>query len=122
MKKYRFCTLTIIFVFVVFSLITIQARGQEEPDMADAGVYEQWKEDYTQQLQKLLYEKGYRNAGITMTRVSHEDGSLEYTVKIHHKRIDRLDDGEKRLLLNELEAVPTYGEDCRVFHQFLHYE
>lgn len=122
MKRYLFCVLTIVFMISVFSMITIQARGQEEPDIADAGVYEQWKEDYTQLLKKVLYEKGYRNAGITMTRVCHEDGSLEYTVKIHHKRIDRLDDGEKRLLLNELEAVPTYGEDCRVFHQFLSYE
>ena len=54
--------------------------------------------------------------------VQEEDGSREYTIQIHHKRIDRLDAGEKILLLNELAAIRFGDDQCIILHKFLTYE
>lgn len=123
MKRYRFYMLTIMIVFVLFSLVTMQVKGQGELDFAaDREYYEQLEDNYTQRIQNLLADKGYRNAGITMTKIYQTDGSREYTVQIHHKRIDQLEEGEKILLLNELAAVSFGGEQCSILHKFLSYE
>lgn len=123
MKRYRFYMLTIMLVFVLFSLAIMQVKGQGEVDFAaDRELYEELEDRYTERLSKMLAEKGYRNAGITMTKIYQPDGSREYTVLIHHKRINQLSDGEKILLLNELVAVSFGGEHCSVLHKFLNYE
>lgn len=123
MKRYRFYMLTVMLVFVLFSLVTMRVKGQGELDFAaDRELYEQLEDTYTERLKDMLENKGYRNAGITMTKIYQPDGSREYTVQIHHKRINQLSDGEKILLLNELAALSFGGEECNVLHKFLSYE
>lgn len=123
MKRYRFYMLTVMLVFTLFSLVTMRVKGQGEVDFAaDRERYEQLEDSYTERLKDMLENKGYRNAGITMTKIYQPDGSREYTVQIHHKRINQLSDGEKILLLNELAAISFGGENCSVLHKFLNFE
>ena len=123
MKRYRFYMLTVMLVFTLFSLVTMRVKGQGEVDFAtDREMYEQLEDSYTERLKDMLENKGYRNAGITMTKIYQPDGSREYTVQIHHKRINQLSDGEKILLLNELAAISFGGENCSVLHKFLNFE
>ena len=123
MKRYHFYMITLLAVFTLFSLITMKVNGQGENTVAvERELYEELEEDYTQRLQEMLESKGYRNAGITMTKIYQEDGSREYTIQIHHKRIDRLDAGEKILLLNELAAIRFGDDQCIILHKFLTYE
>lgn len=123
MKRYRFYMLTVMLVFTLFSLVTMRVKGQGEVDFAaDREMYEQLEDSYTERLKDMLENKGYRNAGITMTKIYQPDGSREYTVQIHHKRINQLSDGEKILLLNELAAISFGGENCSVLHKFLNLE
>ena len=123
MKRYRFYLITVLVIFTLFSIITVKVNGQGERDFAsERQYYEQLEEEYTQRLVDLLEGKGYRYAGITMTKIYKEDGSREYTVLIHHKRINQLSDGEKILLQNELAAVSFGGEECNILHKFLSYE
>ena len=123
MKRYRFYMLTVMLIFILFSLVTMRVKGQGEVDFAaDRELYEQLEDSYTERLKDMLENKGYRNAGISMTKIYQPDGSREYTVQIHHKRINQLSDGEKLLLLNELSAVSFGGENCSVLHKFLNFE
>ena len=123
MKRYRFYMLTVMLVFTLFSLVTMRVKGQGEVDFAaDREMYEQLEDSYTERLKDMLENKDYRNAGITMTKIYQSDGSREYTVQIHHKRINQLSDGEKILLLNELAAISFGGENCSVLHKFLNFE
>lgn len=120
MKKYWFYMFTIIAVIVLCLLIPMQAKGQSEYDPAEnREYYEQLEDAYTQKIQQFLSGKGYRNAGITMTKVYQEDGSREYMVLIHHKRIDRLENIKKSCLLKELETVSFGSDQCRVRYGFL---
>lgn len=120
MKGYRFCIISLLIVFVLFSFVTIKVNGHGEQSIAlERDFYEELEDSYTERLQDVLAAKGYRNAGITMTKVYQEDGSREYTVQIHHKRIERLEEGERILLLNELAAVSFQDTQCKVIHNFL---
>ncbi len=123
MNRYRFYMLTLGVIILLFSIATITVNGQGEHDIAmEREYYEELEEDYVVRLREMLGNKGYSNAGITMTKIYQADGSREYTVQIHHKRIDRLEGGERIILMNELAAVCFGDEQCRVLHKFLNYE
>lgn len=123
MSRYRFYMISLVVVGVLFSIVTMTVNGQGEHDIAmERAFYEELEDSYTLRLRELLEDKGYCNAGITMTKIYETDGSREYTVQVHHKKIDRLSDGEKILLQNELAAICFGDEQCRVLHKFLNYE
>lgn len=123
MKRYRFCFISLAVVIILFSIVTMRVNGQGEHDIAiEREFYEEIEDAYVLRLRDMLGSKGYNNAGITMTKIYQSDGSREYTVQIHHKRIDRLSEGEKHLLLNELAAVCFGDEQCSVLHKFLSYD
>lgn len=123
MYRYRFYMISLAVVILLFSVATMTVNGQGEHDIAtEREFYEELEEDYVLRLREFLGSKGYANAGITMTKIYEADGSREYTVQIHHKRIDRLADGEKVLLMNELAAVCFGDEQCNVLHKFLSYD
>lgn len=123
MNRYRFYFISLVVVVILFSIATMRVNGQGEHDIAmEREFYEELEDAYVLRLREMLGSKGYSNAGITMTKIYQTDGSREYTVQIHHKRIDRLSEGEKLLLLNELAAVCFGDEQCSVLHKFLSYE
>jgi hypothetical protein len=47
-----------------------------------------------------------------MTRVTNEDGGREYTVRIYHKRLQRMSPGEKRILIDRLSQEEFGQEVC----------
>ena len=62
---------------------------------------------------------GFRNVVITIIMIFYEDGSREYTVKIHHKRMERLTKQEQNDLLAGLIDVSFTDSECRVYLKFL---
>lgn len=123
MNRYRFYFISLVVVVILFSIATMRVNGQGEHDIAmEREFYEELEDAYVLRLWEMLGNKGYSNAGITMTKIYQTDGSREYTVQIHHKRIDGLSEGEKILLMNELAAVCFGDEQCSILHKFLSYE
>ena len=120
MNRYRFYMISLAVVILLFSIATMTVNGQGEHDIAmEREFYEELEEDYVFRLRELLANKGYSNAGVTMTKIYQTDGGREYTVQIHHKRIEHLSEGEQILLMNELAAVCFGDEQCSVLHKFL---
>ena len=123
MNRYRFYMISLAVVILLFSIATMTVNGQGEHDIAmEREFYEELEDDYVFRLRELLGNKGYSNAGVTMTKIYQTDGGREYTVQIHHKRIEHLSEGEQILLMNELAAVCFGDEQCSVLHKFLNYE
>lgn len=69
-----------------------------------------------------LNEEGYENSGVAITRVVDEEGCREYTVTIHHSRIDRMDEEEKEALKKELTEFAFAAEGCTFSYKFLSYD
>lgn len=114
-----FVAVTVILVLVtaffcvetVMSSPGINSRNQE-------GYYLAKEQELTEDVRALLGREGFENSGVMVTRVVEEDGSRLYTVSVHHRRLDALDEEEREQLLRQLESL-TFGDDnCSFRHQF----
>ena len=120
MKAYRFYLMTIGLIIITFTMMTISVNATESKRIQHKNAYYKEMEDcYVEALRESLSEAGYRNAGITLTKVFYEDGQREYTVKLHHKRMERLDEQKKQDLLTELSKIAFTDSECRVYLKFL---
>lgn len=72
----------------------------------------------TKDVRELLAVKGYENSGVMVTRVIEDDGNRLYTIAVHHKRIDLLDDKERQMLLSQVENLVFDDEACSFFIDF----
>lgn len=82
-------------------MIRIEERG-----------YRVLEQEYTAKIKELLIAKGYTNSGVMMTRVVDSDGSRQYTVTVHHDRINSLTEEGRAALWEELEACAFEAPDC----------
>ena len=69
----------------------------------DEKQYVAMEEQYLDEARMILLEKGCKNAGITLTYVSDAQGSRNYTVTIHHSRLDKMEKEELSLLKGRLQ-------------------
>ena len=67
----------------------------------------------------MLCQKGYSNSGITIRWVSDSEGLRVYTVMIHHKKIESLDNNGKKELLHELSATEFEDGSCTFSYEFI---
>ena len=127
MRRFFQSNITFVFVTVLFVMISAFCISQTVSGKEDAEAKEQ-EAFYREQENKLLADtraflnqEGYYNSGVTLTRVVDSDGSREYTITIHHSRIDRMDDFEKQELKNALEELIFVSKGCSFCHTFLAY-
>lgn len=120
MKAYRFYLLTITLIVLTFTMMTISVNATRDRRLQHKNeYYEQIEDEYVKVLRNTLADKGYSNAGITMTKIFYENGKREYTVKLHHKRMERLDTDEQQILLAELSEINFAADECVVYLKFL---
>ena len=127
MRRFFQSNITFVFVTVLFIMISAFCIGQTVSGKEDGEAKEQ-EAFYREQENKLLADtraflnqEGYYNSGVTLTRVVDSDGRREYTITIHHSRIDRMDDFEKQELKNALEELVFVSKGCSFCHTFLAY-
>lgn len=115
MKRYGFYIVAAALVLFIFSMMTMTVNATEDKKLQHQNAYYEEMEDaYLDSLKGALTGKGYRNAGITMTKIFYENGEREYTVKIHHKRMEELSPKEQEGLLEELSMTPFADNQCRI--------
>lgn len=127
MRRFFRSNITFVFVTVLFVIISAFCISQTVSGKEDAEAKEQ-EAFYREQEKKLLADtraflnqEGYYNSGVTMTRVVDSDGSREYTITIHHSKIDRMDDAEKQELKRALGELVFVSKGCSFCHTFLAY-
>lgn len=112
--------ITVMLVLVTAFCISGTVMGQSKGNRrAEGQYYHAAEQTYVQEIRKLLEERGYSNSGVTMNRVTKEDGSRQYTVTIYHRRINKLSDARQRELLAECRSVDFPAENCNFYHEFL---
>ena len=120
MRAYRFYLITIGLIFITFTMMTISVNATKDKRLQHMDeYYEQIEDEYVEVLRNTLSDKGYGNAGITMTKIFYENGKREYTVKLHHKRMERLNMDEQQMLLAELSEIGFADGECVVYLKFL---
>ena len=81
--------------------------------------YLQKEKQLTEDVRDFLNQKGYRNSGMTVTRVVESNGNREYTVTVHHGDIDRMTEGERTVLAGEMGNLTFEDEHCTFSMNFL---
>lgn len=112
--------LTGFLVMVLVLCISNQAFGSEPQNDYRSEYYRNIEKAYTDAVRASLDDMGYRNAGVTMTRMVNE-GFVEYTITVHHSRIDALDEAERCELTDLLLMEPIQIENSTVSVRYLEY-
>ena len=113
MMKKGFSILTILLVLVIIFCVkgTVMSKENDEK-VRQNQYYAALEQDYLVRTRQLLDEEGYGSCGINLTRVTYEDGRREYTVLLHHRRLERLSDEEKLGLESLLSQTEFQNEMC----------
>jgi len=67
--------------------------------------YQQMEAQYTESIRGILLEKGCKNAGITLTYIVDSEGKREYTVTIHHRKLEKMTREEWILLQARIQEA-----------------
>lgn len=99
-----FCVTTVMLILVIVLCVggTAKSESRNETQRIENRVQEQ---QLLTQMRQYLNENGYRNSGVTLTYVTDEDGSCDYTFTIHHKKIDAMSEEERENFTMELLQV-----------------
>lgn len=108
--------LVLIAAMGISATVISQDKGMSKVEQQ---YYKEMEREYVKDLRTLLANKGYSNSGVTMNRIINEDGSMEYLVTIHHKRISKLDNTDKQKLVVACNEIEFPMENCNFYHEFL---
>ena len=86
---------------------------------AQEAYYEQLEREYIGQVRGFLAEQGYRNSGVTLSRIVDGEGQRSYRVLIYHGAISRLDEEALAELLGQTEELGFYIPGCSFTAQLL---
>ena len=94
----------VMFVVVVMALamgigMSVMASADQEVTYVISNEqYKEMEQECLQDVKAILLEKGCKDAGVTLTYVIGEDGSREYTVCVHHAKLEVMESEEYGLL------------------------
>lgn len=86
---------------------------------AQEAYYEQLEREYIGKVRSFLAEQGYRNSGVTLSRIVDGEGQRSYRVLIHHSAISRLEEEALTALLEQTEELGFYVPGCSFTAQLL---
>ena len=67
--------------------------------------YRCMEEAYTEEIRWILLEKGCKNAGVTLTYMVDNEEKREYTVTIHHRKLEKMTKEEWTLLQARIQEA-----------------
>ncbi len=114
-----FMAVTICLVLVTAFCVVQTVKSRRALDMQELECYYQAKEkEMVRETRDFLQEEGYKNSGVTLTRVVDNEGKRQYTMTIHHGKIDKMDERARESLKGELSALAFEEEGCSFSHTF----
>ena len=112
-KGFVVVVLTMLLIVGLALGMTSTVSSQSESDIrVSEEAYIQLEGEYVQLLRTLLNDKGYENCGINLTRVVDGEGERAYSIVLHHKYLDKLDEEEQQVLFTELASGAFHLSNC----------
>ncbi len=112
--RLRFGVVTLFLVFIIALCVKGTVMSKENSEHArENRYYKELEDDFLEQTRRTLADNGYRDCGVTMTRVTQADGSRQYTVRLHHRKLGRLQEWERDSLIGMLKEGEFKDGICR---------
>ena len=109
-------TVVLILIIVLCIGATVKSESRDETQRMENRVQEQ---QLRNDLRQYLNENGCRNSGVTLTYAVEEDGSLNYTFTIHHKKINGMNETEREALSGELAQACNAAGNYSISYEYL---
>lgn len=121
MKKNRgFILVTVLLILIAAFSITGTVKSQSGNGVKiDTEYYRQMEREYVREIRTYLGELGYENSGVMLTYVTKGGNGREYTVTVHHEKMNALSETEKMRISNEILKMAFDLPDCTFFQEFL---
>lgn len=120
MSKRSFAAAVVILTLIAVYCCAGTVMSRTDFSTEEVEAYYNMKENaLVDSTREFLNRAGYTNSGVMLTRVVDADGSREYTLTVHHGKIDSMCEEERALLMEELEKMVFEDERCAFCHEFL---
>ncbi len=114
MKK-GFILITLLLILVTAFCTTGTVMGMEKDKLSvDETFFSEMEDDYVNRVRQYLDAEGYCNSGVALTKVLLEDGCREYTLNVHHRRFNKLEQTEREELKSMLADMADFDEQTTV--------
>ncbi|MCR5756185.1 MAG: hypothetical protein K6G30_15405 [Acetatifactor sp.] len=115
-----FVVATVGLILLISFFVTETVRCESNPSGQEIDNYYAEKESVMLgEAKKYLAEEGFGNSGVMLTKVMEQDGTREYTLTVHHRKIDELTNAEREQLAQALSTFDFIDEKCTFRHKFL---
>ena len=101
--------LVLIILFCVKGTVVSRNNGGHERQNKYYAVLEQ---KYLEKTRRLLNEEGFSNCGINLRWVADDEGGREYTIILHHRRLERMSGQELTDLTDKLSGAEFQDDAC----------
>lgn len=108
-----FGVLTVILVLIIVFCVkgTVMSRENAERGKKNR-YYAMLEQEYLDRTRQFLKEEGLQGCGMNIRWVADGDGRREYTILIHHKKLNRMTEEEKSVLTDMLTQMEFQDEAC----------
>lgn len=115
MSGRRFCVITVLLVLMILFCVkgTVMSKGDRRR-AEENFYYLTLEQEFVKHTREYLREQGFDDCGVMMTRVTYEDGSREYLVRVHHRQLERMTGEAREALKKELSGA-EFGRDVCIF-------
>lgn len=96
-KSYIAVTLLLLMTFFLATGIKANGRSNRVPDITGE-YYRQIESEYLSDVRDKLTDSGFSNAGLSLTKQVDDNGAFDYTLSVHHRRIEKMDVAERAKL------------------------
>lgn len=112
MRKMGVCfTLILVLVLGVTMTVKVSAAGKEQSRSKNRQAVE---EEYLEEVKLILLEKGCKNSGVMLNYVTDAEGNLEYTLTLHHARLEKMEKDEWLLMTARIQEKAQLFFDSEV--------
>ena len=120
MSNLGFLMVTMFLVFITAYCCTATAMSRTNLSNRELEAYYYEKEqELVEQARSFLNQEGFVNSGVMLTRVVDSEGCRQYTLTVHHGKIDKMAEEDRELLQAELEKIVFVDANCVFRHEFL---
>lgn len=103
----------LIVVAILWCVVGIKVNAAEKAEN-DRVEYQLQEIEFKQEVRECMENMGYFNSGITVTKIMNEDGSREYSVRVHNQYLNMDDCDKVDEIYDTLSAVQVVGDNITV--------
>ena len=113
MRGKVFGVLTVLLVLIIVFCVkgTVMSRENDERGRQNH-YYAVLEREYLERTRLLLEEEGLRDCGVNLRWIADGNGNREYTILLHHRKLNRMSEQEKSALEDMLSEIEFRDASC----------